>query len=211
MVNFAAQRGQKAPLNDRKMLRGHGDDAFRYEGIRHNFSSNIYSHADLDGLKLFLDSRLDRIASYPEPEPEALEALIASRKGVGRECLLVTSGATEAIYLIAQMARAEGLQHYVCPQPTFSEYADASRLNGLKPVGEDGTEQALRWLCNPNNPTGRVLPPEEVLRLAAQSRLMVLDQSYEDYTAAPLPTVEAVLSAGNILQLHSLTKSGFFA
>ena len=207
LVNFAAQRGQKAPLNDRKMLRGHGDDAFRYEGIRHNFSSNIYSHADLDGLKLFLASRLDRIASYPEPEPEALEALIASRKGVGRDCLLVTSGATEAIYLIAQMARTEGLQHYVCPQPTFSEYADASRLNGLEPVGEDGTEQALRWLCNPNNPTGRVLPPEEVLRLAAQSRLMVLDQSYEDYTVTPLPTVEAVLSAGNILQLHSLTKT----
>ena len=149
LVNFAAQRGQKAPLNDRKMLRGHGDDAFRYEGIRHNFSSNIYSHADLDGLKLFLASRLDRIASYPEPEPEALEAFIASRKGVGRDCLLVTSGATEAIYLIAQMARDEGLQHYVCPQPTFSEYADASWLNGLKPVGEDGTEQAPRWRSPP--------------------------------------------------------------
>ncbi|MBQ7180125.1 MAG: cobyric acid synthase [Bacteroidaceae bacterium] len=189
------------------MLRGHGDDAYRYSGIRHNFSSNIYAHACLDGLKLFLATRLDGIAAYPEPEPEALEALIAEREGVGRECLLVTSGATEAIYLIAQMARAGGLQHFVCQQPTFSEYADASRLNGLLPAGEGEAEQALRWLCNPNNPTGHVLPPQEVLRLAARSRLTVLDQSYEDYTAEPLPTAGDVLSAGNILRLHSLTKT----
>ncbi len=189
------------------MLRGHGDDAYRYSGIRHNFSSNIYAHARLDGLKLFLATRLDGIAAYPEPEPEALEALIAEREGVGRECLLVTSGATEAIYLIAQMARAGGLQHFVCQQPTFSEYADASRLNGLLPAGEGEAEQALRWLCNPNNPTGHVLPPQEVLRLAARSRLTVLDQSYEDYTAEPLPTAGDILSAGNILRLHSLTKT----
>ena len=189
------------------MLRGHGDDAYRYSGIRHNFSSNIYAHADLDGLKLFLATRLDGIAAYPEPEPEALEALIAGREGVGRECVLVTSGATEAIYLIAQMARAEGVEHFVCHQPTFSEYADASRLNGLLPAGEDEEGQALRWLCNPNNPTGLVMPPEEVLRLSARSRLTVLDQSYEDYTAEPLPSAGAVLQAGNILRLHSLTKT----
>ncbi len=189
------------------MLRGHGDDAYSYSGIRHNFSSNIYGHARLDGLKVFLATRIDSIASYPEPEPQALKALIAEREGVGQDCVLVTSGATEAIYLAAQMARAEGLQHYVCQQPTFSEYADASRLQGLQPVGEDRAGEALRWLCNPNNPTGRVLPPEDVLQMAAKSQLTVLDQSYEDYTLAPLPDTASVLRAGNILRLHSLTKA----
>ena len=71
------------------MLNGHGDDAFRYTGIRHNFSSNIFSHAHLGGLKTFLSSRLEVIGTYPEPEPKALESLIAERSGVGEDCVLV--------------------------------------------------------------------------------------------------------------------------
>ncbi|MBR1800456.1 MAG: cobyric acid synthase [Bacteroidaceae bacterium] len=223
------------------MLNGHGDDAYRYEGIRHNFSSNIFSHADLGGLKTFLATRLDTIDHYPEPEPRALERLIAERSGVGEDCVLVTNGATEAIYLIAQSRlRANGptplpippagtlnssvlgspcreesgrLSKTVIFSPTFSEYADACRMAGLEVATESvGCSAAvpqsfpLVWLCNPNNPTGTVLPREDVLRLAAQSELLVLDQSYEDYTLETLLTPAEAVAAGNILQLHSLTK-----
>ncbi|MBR0432984.1 MAG: cobyric acid synthase [Bacteroidaceae bacterium] len=181
------------------MLQGHGDDAYRYTGIRHNFSSNIFSHADLSGLKTFLSSRLDVIGTYPEPEPCALERLIAEQSGVGEECVLVTSGATEAIYLIAESWKA---LPYEISQPTFSEYADACQAADMQ-QGSNG----ILWLCNPNNPTGSVMPKADVLGLAKRYHLLVLDQSYEDYTLAPfLSPVEAV-AAGNILQLHSLTKT----
>ena len=208
------------------MLNGHGDDAFRYGTIRHNFSSNIYGHADLRALQTYLATRLDSIRSYPEPEPRALEALIAQRHGVGEECVMVTSGATEAIYQIGlsslSILNREGDNHpqkAVIAEPTFSEYEDACRMAGhsveFVPFEADaiysfvraGRADATLWLCNPNNPTGAVLPRKEVLRLAAEVRLLVLDQSYEDYTMAPLLSAREAVEAGNILQLHSLTKT----
>ena len=181
------------------MINGHGDDAYRYSGIRHNFSSNIFSHADLGALKVFLATRLDVINTYPEPEPRTLEAMIAERCGVEEGCVLVTSGATEAIYLIAETWK----ELPACiPPPTFNEYADACNMFGVM----QGTGGTL-WLCNPNNPTGRVIPKTEVLQLAISHNLLILDQSYEDYTLDSLLTPAEAVVAGNILQLHSLTKT----
>ena len=195
------------------MLQGHGDDAYRYNGIRHNFSSNIFNHADLSALKIFLASRLDTISHYPEPESKALEALIAKRCGVSEDCVVVTNGATEAIYLIAETWKELPA---IINQPTFSEYADACRLAGISVVSaplstmegqEGGYADCSAWLCNPNNPTGTVLPKSDVLRLASEHRLLILDQSYEDYTLEPLLSPAEAVAADNILQLHSLTKT----
>ena len=183
------------------MINGHGDDAFRYNGISHNFSSNIFSHPDLSELKGFLSTRLDVIGSYPEPEPKSLEQRIACRLGIDAGCVLVTNGATDAIYLIAEAA-AKKLRLFETSEPTFREYADACRLQGMK-----GGTGELAWLCNPNNPTGHVVPKQEVLQRAADYRHFVLDQSYENYTMEPLLTAREAVEAGNILQLHSLTKT----
>ena len=60
------------------MIEGHGDDSYRYDHpIVMNFSSNIYSHADLSGLYAFLQSRMAVIASYPEPSAASLEKRLA--------------------------------------------------------------------------------------------------------------------------------------
>ena len=181
------------------MINGHGDDAFRYTGIRYNFSSNIFSHADLSALKTFLATHLDAIGTYPEPEPRALEAMIARRCEVEADSILVTSGVTEAIYLIAETWK--DLKTSI-QQPTFSEYGDACKLFGMQ-QGNDG----MLWICNPNNPTGSVLPKAKILHLAEKRPLLILDQSYEDYTLEALLTPAEAIAAGNILQLHSLTKT----
>jgi threonine-phosphate decarboxylase len=68
---------------------------------------------------------------------------------------------------------------------------------------EDG---ALCWLCNPNNPTGDVLAAEDVLALAERHRLLIVDQSYEDYTMAPLIQPSDVVGRDNIILLYSMTK-----
>ena len=101
------------------MIFGHGDDAFNYGSrVRMNFSSNLPGFADLTGLKVHLAARLDAIGSYPEPEATALEAMLASELGVPQNTVMVTAGATEAIYLIAQLYRGWAS---IIPQPTFSE------------------------------------------------------------------------------------------
>jgi threonine-phosphate decarboxylase len=182
------------------MIKGHGDDIYSYSGIRMNFSSNIYAHADLQQLEEHLCSHMDVIRSYPEASPRSLEVLIAEKHGVSPDEVLKTSGATDAIYLIAQAFR-ERLTFRVFP-PTFSEYEDACRLFGY----EEADDAALCWLCNPNNPTGEAFSVPYIKDLATQHELLVIDQSYEDYTLAPMLSPQEAVHMGNVLQLHSMTK-----
>ncbi len=240
------------------MLQGHGDDIFQYPDIRMNFSSNIFAHADMSELKAHLCRNIHLIDNYPEPSPHSLEQLIASKAGVSPDSVLVTNGATEAIYLIAQaLASIQSLQasvpssqasvssmqvesaphiapctHFCTgPQPTFSEYADASLLQGLKeekwspvtppiepimpimpipskkPIPPQNNPPTLLWLCNPNNPTGSIYTPSEISDLARRYAYVVVDQSYEDLTLAPMMTPREAAASQNIIQIHSLTKT----
>ena len=115
------------------MLTGHGDDIYKYKDIRINFSSNVYNHFCHDGLYAHLASRMDCIRNYPPPTPSDLEQEIATLNGLSPDEVIVTNGATEAIYLIAQ-AFANATSQIL--QPTFTEYEDACRIfrHEIKPL-----------------------------------------------------------------------------
>ena len=175
-----------------------------------NFSSNIFTHVDLTPLQGFLVLRLGDIATYPEQEPRSLERKIAEHEGIDPDCVVVTSGATEAIHLIALAFR-----HLtsVISTPTFSEYESASRIHALhepqftSSPQPTGTKDALYWLCNPNNPTGKVTGRDVIDSLTRQDgSVVVVDQAYEDYTSEPLTGDKEAVSRGNVLLVHSLTK-----
>ena len=182
------------------MIDGHGDDIYSYEGIRVNFSSNIYAHADLSGLEAHLCRHLNAIRSYPEPSARSLEKAIAHESGIDADEVLVVSGATDAIYLIAQAFRDR--KTYCVYHPTFSEYDDACQLFGY----EERPDGALCWLCNPNNPTGRVVSKDFIREVSSAHEILVVDQSYENYTDYPLPQPADMLCQDNTILLHSMTK-----
>jgi threonine-phosphate decarboxylase len=211
------------------MISGHGDDIYRYGGIRCNFSSNISPLIDTSPLRQHLAERLTLINHYPEPDAYSLEVLIAAKHGISPNEVLVTSGATDAIYLIAQTLRDEG--SFTVKRPTFSEYADACRINGYKEVVGEASKlydsevvgeasklyqedcrkawklhPLVCWLCNPNNPTGEVQTTDTVKELARHHRWLVIDQSYEDYTLEPLLSVQNVIDMQNVIVIHSMTK-----
>ena len=180
------------------MIKGHGDDIFSYPGIKHNFSSNIVCRKDLDALYEHLNNCMPLICSYPEPDAESLTSFWAYHLGVLADNLCVTNGATEAIYLIAQVFRESKSTILV---PTFSEYADALTL--FPPQSEESSI----WLCNPNNPTGEVFSIDDIYEMAQAHNLVIIDQSYEDYTDAPMLSAREAVEMGKVIQLHSLTKA----
>ena len=194
------------------MTYGHGDDKYRYgDRIKMNFSSNIYQRADLTELKDYLATRLDAIGNYPEPEPRALEALIAEKLEISADMVMVTNGANESIYLIAQLYR-----HWasVIPQPTYNEYADACRMFGHT-ISYDRNdelnilpEDRIYWLCNPDNPTGNVLLKSLITHIIRKHPryLYVIDQSYADYTLQPMLEMKEMLDCYNVMILQSLSK-----
>jgi len=129
------------------MIDGHGDDIYQYGELRCNFSSNISPLIDTKQLRQHLARRLEVIGHYPEPDAHSLEVLIAAKHGVSTGEVLVTSGATDAIYLIAQTLRSE--KTFAVSRPTFSEYADACRMFGYEEVvGEASKLCEASWLCN---------------------------------------------------------------
>ncbi len=193
------------------MINGHGDDIFSYPGIRYNFSSNIVCRRDLDALYEHLNSSMPRISSYPEPDASSLTAAWAASMGISAHNLCVTNGATEAIYLIAQVYRESNSQ---IPVPTFSEYADACRLNRHKITevySESGLKPApgsLIWLCNPNNPTGKVWNHSWLTQMieANPACIFIIDQSYAPYTLEKVIDVKWAVEQPNVLLLYSMTK-----
>ena len=194
------------------MIFGHGDDAWQYgEQIKMDFSSNVYFGADLTALKDHLMAGFHVVGHYPEPEATSLEAMIAESLGVAPDTIMVTNGATEAIYLIAQLYSGWAS---IIPQPTFTEYEDACKLyhhlvsyisdNELEVLPED----RLYWLCNPNNPTGNVVNNLLIAHIIRQHPryLYVVDQSYVDYTLKPMIQPKDLTDCYNVMLIHSLSK-----
>lgn len=192
------------------MINGHGDDLYKYNDIRTNFSSNVYSHIDHSGLFSHLTKAMENIVSYPEPQPYSLEKSIAGEYGIDDDMVCATNGATEAIYLLAQAYRESNSAVLV---PTFSEYADACVLNSHRlykfyTLGNIPDEATMVWICNPNNPTGEAYNRERIEMLAERypGRLFIIDQSYEAFTTKKLFRPSDSLRYNNIVILHSLTK-----
>ena len=192
------------------MLNGHGDDIYRYDDIRINFSSNVYNHFDHEPLFAHLANKLDNVVAYPEPSPVTLEAELAMMLGLQSDEVSVCNGATEAIYLIAQTYRRS---KSAVLMPTFSEYADACRLHehdvcSFYSLDQLPSRARLVWICNPNNPTGTVIECDTLLELIDNNseRMFVLDQSYAPFTQKPLITPAEAARRSNIIMLHSMTK-----
>ncbi|MGL4851920.1 MAG: threonine-phosphate decarboxylase [Phocaeicola sp.] len=194
------------------MIRGHGDDIYGQSNrIVTNFSSNISDHHNHEALHQHLSASIQAIHSYPEPDAHSLVQLLAAKHQIATNTLLVTNGAVEAIYLVAQAFRHKRSTIVV---PTFSEYEDACRLNEhllsyVTNLSQIAVDTELVWLCNPNNPNG-YLHDKSLLHAFIASHpdtYFIIDQSYEAFLPREATfTPQEALAHPNLILLHSLTK-----
>ncbi len=123
-------------------------------------------------------SALEKADRYPDPYCRALVKAISEAEGVKPEFILCGNGASELIFAFCAAAK---VKKAAALAPTFSEYASALALFGGETVlyplrREQGFlpgEGFLEWLggekpeavflCNPNNPTGRLFPHDLIM------------------------------------------------
>ncbi len=137
---------------------------------------------------------------YPDPMCRELRTAIALRDGVGEGHVICSNGAAELIYRLCLALRP---RRALVTAPTFTEYEKALDLCGcvtdvyyLPPDRlfdlDEGILDAITpevdilFLCNPNNPTGRLIAPALLSRIAdrcveTETRL-VLDECFIELT-----------------------------
>ncbi len=194
------------------MIQGHGDDAHNYKHkIVSNFSSNIFARQDISALEKHLCQQISIIHSYPEPDANSLSQLVAEKHQLKTSNILITNGATEAIYLIARTFF--GAKSAIVA-PTFSEYADGCmahnhQVNYISNFSEIPNDTNLVWVCNPNNPDGKVYESREIKNLIEKqtNSTFVVDRSYSFFTKKDTDLVKKGNEYPcNLIEIHSLTK-----
>ena len=166
---------------------------------------------------------IPELVHYPDPFAERVAQRMADWIDVDGSAVICGNGSTELIYLLARAMRP---RRVLIPQPTFSEYERACRLQGAEivslPLSRDksfamehdafaaamaGCEMA--FLCNPNNPTGGLVERDSVLSLVAEatrcSCCLVVDEAFIDFVPEQT-VVRQAAENGNLIVLRSLTK-----
>jgi histidinol-phosphate aminotransferase len=161
-------------------------------------------------------------AAYPDRRVLRLRETLAEANGVPLAEVLAGNGAAELIWLAAHAFLRPGDTALVVG-PTFGEYERAARavgarvaclraaapgfqLSAAQIVAEVRAQRPrLVFLCNPNNPTGLLLPEAGVAAIAAACAggILVLDEAYRSFTAAA-PFAPA--PAPGVVVLRSMTK-----
>lgn len=127
---------------------------------------------------------LEQAGSYPDPLCRELRRAIAQKDGVYPEQIFCGSGAAEVIFRLALALRPKAA---LLTAPTFAEYEGALARTGCncrfhvlrREKNFDVTEPILAdirppvelvILCSPNNPTGRLVPEELLLKILDRCR-----------------------------------------
>ncbi|GCE03337.1 pyridoxal phosphate-dependent aminotransferase [Dictyobacter aurantiacus] len=199
-----------------------------------DFSVNSNPYGPSPRVRIALnDVVLDR---YPDRECRQLRRAIVQHElvaaGLSIDTLVCGNGSSELIWAIARAFLSAG-ETTALLNPTFGEYAAASRVTGASIIDYRTCEvddfqlniehccnwlyeqrPRLVWLCNPNNPTGGWLGREQVLALLAACQrlnaLLIVDESYWHFLWPndAFSAIEFLHSSymHHILVLRSLTK-----
>jgi len=191
-----------------------------------DFSASINPLGPPAGLRGAITAAFDRLVHYPDSAAAELRDALARRHGLHPGTICVANGSTELIYLAPRLAGGRGL----IVAPPFSEYAKSLARAGLEVAYLDLSPAdgfalplatldrhlaqgcALLFLANPGNPTGALIPRQdiaEVIRLCrSRGTFLVLDEAFIDFCEEESAT-DLVAGEDGAVVLRSMTK--FFA
>lgn len=195
-----------------------------------DYSANINPLPLPKTLKDYLGSRLDVLSRYPDRDYRELKEALAAYTGFSTGWIMVGNGATELIYLAA---RALKPRRVLIPVPSFGDYERAfasqqiptdffemKEEEGFLLDAEGFSGELVRGydmivLCSPNNPTGKVIAKEDLLKILDEARKrqiwVLLDETFVEF----VQDIQGASVLGhlgkyeNVMVLRAFTK--FFA
>jgi histidinol-phosphate aminotransferase len=165
------------------------------QGLRLDFNENT-AGCSPRVLARLRELTSEEIACYPEREP--LETLVAAHLGIAPDELLLTNGVDEAIHLLCETFLEPGDEALIVV-PTFAMYEISAAATGARVIAVPAAENfrfpaadllvrinsttRLVAIANPNNPTGIVANPEDMLEIArrAPQAAVLVDEAYFDF------------------------------
>lgn len=173
-----------------------------------------------------LSEQADSFSFYPDVRVTKLRNALAEKHNVAPEQLIFGNGSFELISLIAA-AYVEKGDEVIYNDPSFGWYLNAVKQNEgtivKVPVDENkGVDVSavlaaitdktkVIWLCNPNNPTGTLIPAPvltDFIRRVPSSVLIVLDEAYVDFIEGDyIDTTRLISEYDNLILLRTFSKA----
>jgi histidinol-phosphate aminotransferase len=156
----------------------------------------------------------------PEPLADSLRTVAARVYGVMPEKILVGNGSDEILSIL--MRCFVGPHEAVAfPMPTYSLYdtliaiQEGERIGVAYPPDFSVPEELashkapLTFLCNPNSPSGTLVPLADIEKLArAVSGVLVIDEAYIDFAESEgASTLPLIRHFPNLVVLRTFSKS----
>ena len=194
-----------------------------------DFSANINPFGVPESVKKVIKENIDFLEHYPEPDSKGLCKAIGKHYEIPMDTIMPGNGATELLYIFFQCVKPKRV---IIPVPSFSEYersAVGAKLSveyiPLSPVDDfklNFIELEENLQCgdcvvigNPDNPTGRLIPRETLLKFidftSKKNIWILIDESFMDFVqdAEKYSVMKDAVLNEHVFVIHSLTK--FFA
>jgi threonine-phosphate decarboxylase len=183
-----------------------------------DFSTNVNPLGPPASVLRVLRQGIPDIARYPDTNSLMLADELAKQHfGVDATQIVIGNGVNECIHAIA---RSRPPDVVAIVQPTYTEYHRACANAGhqvqhwladsdnFQPEPFDPGPARMVWLCNPNNPTGRLWRRDELWSWikAYPNVEFVVDESFLPFRRNVSSLVSLVKQLGNLIVLRSLTK-----
>jgi len=190
-----------------------------------DYSSNINPLGASPMVRRYLKSKLGSISEYPDSDSVNLRKALQWYCKIPNEQIVIGNGATEIIYNFCQ-AFLNKKTSVLIPIPTFGEYEAAAKLSGCKitffktmnlELDLDNfikkiPKKGCVFVCNPNNPTGKLLSKRNLLKIVQatkkKSSLVFVDESFiELVPKSNQSVIKFIKKFSNLFILRSMTKS----
>lgn len=186
-----------------------------------DFSSNINPKV-VPNLEEYILEGLSKCKSYPDINYTKLRRNIGNYININPQYIIPGNGATEIIYLLMKNIK----KRLAILNPTFSEYERGAKLNNLEIINfmlnkndefsvnlkeiEDNIDRFdSLFICNPNNPNGKVKNIEELLKIMIKNdKLLIVDETFMEfvYEEENYSLIKYVEKYKNIFILKAVTK-----